>query len=641
MPEKSVVEQDDFRSGSLALYKKRPARVVHTGERIEIALENGDLARVRPKDLVLLHPGPVGSLAELRPMEGEVELAWQMLSESGEALSLGELAELIYGEYTPASAWATWQLVEDSLYFYGAPGQVMARLAEQVAQEQGQRQARAAEAQAWANFVQRARIGRIHPQEDGRFLREVEDLALGRRKDSRLLRELGRSERPENAHALLLGCGAWDHFVDPYPARLGLPITAPPGELPSIPNEPRLDLTDLPAFAIDDRNNKDPDDAISLVSCEIDERGNFLGGHLWVHIADVAALVAPDSEADLEARGRGATLYLPEGAVPMLPLAAIQTLGLGLQPVSPSLSFNLGLNAAGEIVSVDVQPSWVRVQRLAYEVAEERLEDEPLRSLYLMTQAYSARRQTGGALSGATSIDLPEVMVRVEDRRVSIEPVLRLRSRALVREAMIMSGEAGARFAIQRGLSFPFAVQEPPSPPAYSGGLAIPNVSSGEMTMAERFAMRRWLRRSQVSSLPAPHAGVGLPAYSRVTSPLRRYLDLVAHQQLRACLGRGELLNVSAMVERIGNAEAITGTVNMTEALARRHWTLVYLIQHPGWQGEGVLVEKNGLQGTVILPELALETPVHLREDLPLDSHMALTLRDVNLPELEVSFAVG
>lgn len=72
-------------------------------------------------------------------------------------------------------------------------------------------------------------------------------------------------------------------------------ITGPPDvSLPVLPDEPRLDLTGLPAYAIDDEGNLDPDDAISLD-----------GNRLWVHVADAAALVWSDSPADVEARGRG------------------------------------------------------------------------------------------------------------------------------------------------------------------------------------------------------------------------------------------------------------------------------------------------------------------------------------------------
>ncbi len=625
---------------SLVLHKKRPGRVVKTGDRLEIELEGGNVARVRAKDVTLLHPGPLHSLAGLRPLQGEHELAWQIMAESDAPHTLAEMAELIYGEYTPASAWAAWQWVEDGLYFRGEPGAVIACSPQEVAAVQAARQARQAEAEAWAGFVARAPKGDVSPQGDARFLRELEDLALGRRKDSRLLRELGRSERPENAHALLLAWGVWDHNVNPYPVRLGLPTTPPTIDLPALADGERRDLTALPAFAIDDRNNQDPDDALSLVSCQLDEQGRLVHAQIWVHVADAAALVSPDSPADLEARARGATLYLPEGPVPMLPAQAVQALGLGLQEISPAISFGLELNAAAEITAIEICPSLVRVQRLSYEQAEARLAEEPFHSLDCIARACHARRRA----SGAFLLDFPEVMLRVVDGQVCIEPVLRLRSRDLVREAMLLAGEAAARFAIQHDIPFPYATQEAASPPASetpTPGRPAPLPASAppEESLAGRFAMRRWLKRSQVSSLPAPHAGVGLPAYSRATSPLRRYLDLVVHQQLRAYLRSQPILSAQAMIERLGNAEAITGVVNQAESLARRHWTLVYLLQHPGWQGEGILVEKNGLRGYVIIPELALEAPLHLNQDLPLDSSIPLEVRGLNLPELEVHFA--
>jgi exoribonuclease-2 len=428
---------------------------------------------------------------------------------------------------------------------------------------------------------------------------------------------LGRAESPENAHALLLELGRWDHTVDPYPQRLGLATSAPAVEWPLLPEEARVDLTHLPAFAIDDEGSQDPDDALSLE-----------GGRLWVHVADVAATVRPDSAADLEARARGATLYLPEGAVPMLPPQAVPVLGLGLAEVSPALSFGLDVDAGGQVVGVEVVPSWVRVTRLTYEVVEAWLEEEPFRDLYRLAQVYQARREERGAVG----IDLPEVKIRVEGGQVIVRPLPPLNSRVLVREAMFMAGEAAARFALEEGIPFPFTTQ------GASGARERPEGLAG------MYALRRTLRPSQYRSVPAPHAGLGLPVYARVTSPLRRYLDLVAHQQLRAHL-RGEgLLEAQEVLRRVGAAEAVTGDVRRAERLARRHWTLVYLKGHldarRGWRGEGILVERHGLRGTVLIPELALETRVHLRQDLPLDSPLSLALGDVNLAELEAYFQV-
>ena len=570
-----------------------------------------------------------------QPPAGDVELAWQILGESLAPLPLAELAELIYGGYSPLSAWAAWAQVEDGLYFLKEAAGVRARSAAEVEREAAQRLSRHRETQSWQDFLERVRQGKIDLAGDGRYLRETEELALGRRKESRLLSELGRSERPETAHALLLEWGCWDSFKNPYPSRLGISLVQSDLELPDLLEENRLDLTTLPAYAIDDRDNKDPDDALSLVDCRLDSDGRLVSGRLWVHVADAAALAPPDSPLDLEAAcQRGATFYRPEGVVSMLPAAAIMKLGLGLQEISPVLSFEIELDAAARPVLVQVQPSLVRVQRLSYEQVDLRLEDEPFRSLNRLAQAFQQRRQAAGALN----IDLPEAIFKVLDGQVVILPIQRLRSRDMVRDAMLMAGEAAAQFALEQNIPFPFATQDPPDlPAALQESLRDPGALQRFST---GFAVRRYLKRSQIRSLPAPHAGLGLPMYSRLTSPLRRYLDLVAHQQLRLHLSGKYPLGEQALLERVGSAESVSAAIAQAESLSRRHWTMVYLQAQPGLLAEGVLVDKNGLRGVAILPELALEVHLHLRADLPLDSSLPLKLQSVNLPDLEAHFTV-
>ena len=129
-----------------------------------------------------------------------------------------------------------------------------------------------------------------------------------------------------------------------------------------------------------------------------------------------------------------------------------------------------------------------------------------------------------------------------------------------------------------------------------------------------------------------------MEAYCRATSPLRRYLDLVAHQQLRAWLSGKPVLTDQALLERLGASEAITGTIAQAEMLSRRHWTLVHLQRHPEWRGKGVLVEKTDRRGIVLIPGLALEAPLQLRDDRPLDSVLTLRIGWINLAELEVHF---
>ena len=192
-----------------------------------------------------------------------------------------------------------------------------------------------------------------------------------------------------------------------------------------------------------------------------------------------------------------------------------------------------------------------------------------------------------------------------------------------------MAGEAVAKLASSQRLAMPYTVQDSPEP------MDAPN------TLAGMFARRRTLSPSQQSIVPAPHAGLGLARYVRTTSPLRRYLDLVAHQQLRAWLTGQPVLNEQQVLERLGAAEAVTGTVRRAEQLARQHWTIVYLMQHPAWRGQGVLVDKAGLRGTLLLPDLAWETRVHLRNDFALDSVFQVVANGVNLPLLEAYFQVS
>ncbi len=607
------MSQSTLTVDGLVLYKNRPARVTSAGDKkVDIQTEDGQNLSVRPKDVTLLHPGPLRNFRELQPVKGEVMAAWELLAET--TTTLPELAELVYNAYTPATAWAAWQLVADGLYFNGTPENITANSPEMVSTIQSTREAKAAEDRAWHNFLVRAQSGRFAP-EDKRYLDDVAALALGKREQSRVLRSLSREETSFNAHALLLNVGYWDYTVNPYPQRLGATTTQPALALPPLADEPRRDLTNLLALAIDDEGARDPDDAVS-----------WENGRLWVHVADVAALVAPDSAADQEARARGANLYLPEGMVNMLPPAATEILGLGLQPISPALSFGLDLNAAGELQHVEITPSWVRVTRLSYDEAEERLTESPFKELYALARVNAARRSANRAIE----LTLPEVKIRVNDGVVSIRALPPLRSRDLVREAMLLTGVAVARYAQQHGLAIPYSVQD----------ASDEAMNMTATTLSEMFALRRLLKPGQYKTEPAPHAGLGLSSYVQSTSPLRRYTDLIVHQQLRAHL-RGETpLDTPTVMKQVAEASEGMRLTRQTERLTNTHWKLVYLLQHPDWSGEGVVVDKSGTRHVVLIPDLDLETELYGRHDLDPDSEVTLLLSEVNLPELTTRFRI-
>ena len=597
--------------GCLVLYKSRPAIVTAVSDKIEIELEGGKSKRVRPKDILLLHPGPLHGFPALEGPEGNVTEAWELVA--GDETDLEELAQLIYGVYDPASAWAAWQLVVEGLYFEGEPRLIRARTADQVAADKADRDARRAEEEAWNGFLLRLKKEEIEDQDRER-LREVERLALGRTGGSRIMQALGIQETPAYAHRMLLNTGYWEPEHNPYPVRNDIILVDPDIEVPSLPDEPRRDLTHLPAFAIDDEGSEDPDDAVSLDRDRI-----------WVHVADVSALVTPDSPLDTEARARGSNLYLPDRIIHMLPPVMTGVLGVGLEETSPALSLGFRIDAGGKPVDLEVVRSTIRASRYSYADIDRRMEEEPFATLGKLARAYRRRRMEAGAVD----IDLPEARVRVSgDGNIRVSPLERLASRSMVTDLMLMAGEVVALFALEKEIPVPYATQAPPAEP-------------GRPTdMAGMFAFRRQLKPSRSKSLEEPHAGLGLNAYCRVTSPLRRYQDLVTHQQLRAYLDGGPMLPASVMSERIAVAEVASDAVRRTERLSNLHWKLIYLQRDPGWRGTGIVVEMNDRRATLVVPELALESRIRLPVDLPLNTELTLAVREIDLTDQKVWFKV-
>jgi exoribonuclease-2 len=196
---------------------------------------------------------------------------------------------------------------------------------------------------------------------------------------------------------------------------------------------------------------------------------------------------------------------------------------------------------------------------------------------------------------------------------------------------MLMTGEAVARFALRNGIPIPYTTQEPPF---------IDEIVDAR-TPSEMFALRRMMRPSQQLSSPAPHAGLGMALYVQATSPLRRYLDLVVHQQLRSFLRGESLLDEQAVMARVGEASAVSGNVRWAERQSNQHWTLVYLQQNPEWRGEGILIERRGSRDVILIPDLALETELYDPAERPIDSKVSLSIQNVKLAYLESYFKIS
>jgi len=625
--------------GALVIYKGKPAIVKDRADgKITISLQTKEQVKVRDKDIELIHPGPVKDFKQIEEKTSEpaIREAWELLldDEEGKPPSLKELASLIGGEYTPASAYAVFCAVKDGLYFSGTIDAISIRQKDEVTAEEEKRNEKLRGAQERDQFIQRLKSYSKKPQEnhflpiDSRYIQDVEALAYGKSPKSKTMKELGLSETPEDAHALLLKTGFWTSAINPHPGRFGLPVHS--AEIcPEEPeHEERIDLCRLAAFAIDNAWSDDPDDAVSI------EKNADGKNTLYVHIADPAASITFNCPAEKEARDRGVTLYLPEGASRMLAPQALPMYALGLSEKSLALTFKIIINEDGNIDTTEIFPSVVKVKRITYEEADAQMENsarseeaasqdtDELRAIYNLTKLIYKRRMS----QGAVDIELPDVHIFFKDGNIKIEPVKSCRSSVLVRECMITAGEGAGTWAAERGLAFPYISQE------------VELQREIEEGLAGSWQLRKCMRPRILSTKPGQHQGLGLDTYTQVTSPLRRYTDLLAHMQIRAFLKGAPALSVDEVSARLGFSEAAALAAVQAERASENHWLMVYLSDKKDSEWDAVVVDNKGSRIQVIIPSLALETQVSLQKKVLPNENIKLILKSINIPRAEAVF---
>ncbi len=615
-----------FKEFSLVLFKLRPAVVTgRDGDKYEITLAD-DKKKVRDKDIVLLHEGPVKNLSSaLTARLPDADMGEAAEFFSAESPLFAELTELLWGAIAPESAWAAWQAICASPLFEAtapdAPIRVRtAEEAEAIIRKAEAKESEAAEREAFAGRIRATLAGKggIELPGDAKFLQDAEALALGNTDKSRALRDAGLAETAEMAHKLLLLCGYWPLERNPWPSRRNHSLASSTVEVPRPADEAdAVDLTHLESFAIDNAWSTDPDDAVCVE-----------GNALWVHIADPAATVTPDSPADLDARGRGATLYVPEGAARMLDDRALEWYALGLTPVSRALSFRLTFTETGAVDTVEVKKTRIRVTRLTYAEATARQEESGLAPLFAIARRNIARREAAGAVS----IELPEVHLSVTKgadgtAEVIIEPVKDEIAADMVREMMLLAGEAAARFAFKNAIPFQYVSQEKPDIPK-----DLPEGLAGE------YRKRRAMKSRKVGTIPSDHAGLGIGMYSQVTSPLRRYGDLIAHQQLRAFIEGRKPMDDDELLLKVAAADGAARECTLAERSSNLHWVLVFLSRNPQWRGKAVVVEKNGPMSTLLVPELGQESKIALKDDLPLNAEITVRAGNIDIPTQRLAF---
>jgi exoribonuclease-2 len=141
---------------------------------------------------------------------------------------------------------------------------------------------------------------------------------------------------------------------------------------------------------------------------------------------------------------------------------------------------------------------------------------------------------------------------------------------------------------------------------------------------------------------PVRHASLGLNSYIQVTSPIRRYTDLLAHFQIKAHL-RGDALPFSQdeMQEILFSVVTSSQEAVHVERQTNRYWSLEYLRRNADqvWQGMALRwLREDERLGVILLEELGLELTHRFERPVTLGDRLEVQVCQADPHKDEIRF---
>ncbi|MGL6282933.1 MAG: ribonuclease catalytic domain-containing protein [Microcoleaceae cyanobacterium] len=598
-----------------------------------------------------------GFQKEIEPYldESSLEIAWELLVEEGQAVSPHELAKELFSDQTPAQCYAAYVLLSsDKIYFKQKGDRYEPRSQQQVADIKHQQEVQQQKAQELDLFLEKVKqkiagtdvtwesSDRIRIEALERFA-TLGDEATHKTPALETLSVLGLGENETAAFKLLVDLGIWQEHENLFLRRSQIPTSFSKKvlevsqrcleSLPSDLDENRLDLTHLKLYTIDDESTKEIDDGLSVEFLPDGQQ------RIWIHIADPTRLMRPGDELDLEARRRTTTVYLPTGMVPMFPTElATGPMSLLQGKVCCALSFGVILDESGAVKEYQIHPTLIKpTYRLTYDDVDEMLQlgitaEPEIHELF----KWAMIRQTWRQSQGAISIYMPEAVVKVVGDEITVALLEDSRSRELVAEMMILAGEIAAHYGQVNNLTLPYRGQPQPELPPESELILLP---PGPVRCS---AVRRCMPKSEMNISPARHASLALSGYVQVTSPIRRYSDLLAHFQIKAHL-RGDTLPFTPeqMLEMVMSLGPAVREANNLERQTNRYWSLEYLRRNKDEVWQAMLLRwlrEDSNLGLVLLGELGLEMPMRFNRSIKLGDEFMVRVAYADPHKDEIQF---
>ena len=277
---------------------------------------------------------------------------------------------------------------------------------------------------------------------------------------------------------------------------------------PEVTVEPHseLPLAEVTAFSIDDASTTEIDDAFSVAQLP---NGNWSIG---VHIAAPALGITPNTPVDDIAAARLSTVYMPGAKITMLPENVVQEFTLCADKICPALSLYMEVDSA----TLAVLGTESRLERLhiSANLRHDTLEplfneitladcklDYPYASELTLLWNLAHKLEAGRGKADERNSQQVDYNFNVENDVVTISN--RLRGSPIdkvVSELMIFVNSTWGKLLADNDVAGIYRTQ-----------------NNGKVKM---------------STVAAPHQGLGVAQYMWSSSPLRRYIDLVNQRQI-------------------------------------------------------------------------------------------------------------
>jgi len=563
--------------------------------------------------------------------EVSVKDLWELIRDEDERFDYRYLAQLCFGEEVTddhISALVR-ALFEDKLYFKMKDGMFVPCTEEKVEQTIRQRDEEASKDErlnlgsAWLKDALQKGPGRTGPDNSSVIDMLIELAVHGEDspnlKDGTELLSRAGIGSIHDAGDLLVRLGVWDEDepVDLYRFNIRSSfddeLIKEASCVSGIDAGGRVDLRNLPVFTVDGPATRDFDDALSV---------ELLDDHIHVgiHIADVAWGIPIDSPLDREAFLRGSSLYLPGRLIPMLPeCLSDETFSLLEGRDRPAISLLARFDREGNLDDYSLTPSIINVRRhWTYDDVNE---------IYDRHDTFSTMHRLGEILrkkrieQGALMLSLPEPSVEIDDdSSISIKMISQeTPSRMMVAEMMILYNWLAARYCRDNNIPILFRGQKEPTERLSSEGADY---------IYYVFMQRRKLFPLVIDSEPTPHSGLGLDVYTNLTSPIRRYFDLVCQRQLKHFIVHGTNLYNKEELEKI--RVSVTPVIKDLNTVKKNHmnyWILKYFQGCIGREFPAIILDVMKTRYRVIMTDCLYVTEMKKEPGMDFKAGMNITVR--------------